>query len=386
MSNVYEEWIASIPSQFRGQPNIESIIKAFSKQMEEVIAVNKQLKEIVDIDTAIGRNLDMIGTIVNASRKEAYILLNRELDTVITDELYRNVLRFQALKNNSNATYADIMKGLHLLWGGAAKIKYAEAVREPASIEISIADITSDETDPALIRPMVIRPGGVKILFRSTYTDKADLVSWERFCNVSLSYEKNHRWNGAYHWGNSIQWHSEGVTFAHYYDGAYTFNGDLTHQADGAKYNYYDGNNRFNGKINWGSFTEKEDIDLADAILLNQAKRKMLRSRFDGETTCAIAGFVFGIGLGSDGKAYTPDEDQTELRNEIVRKPLDNKTRVNDGCYRYTGMLNELEGNGQYISEIGLIDEDGDIVCIKTFDKKIKNKEAEMTFRIDDMF
>lgn len=81
------------------------------------------------------------------------------------------------------------MKGMYLLWGDA-KIKYAEAIREPASIEISIAEITTDETDPALIRPMVIRPGGVKILFRSSYTDKIDMVSWERFGNCKLSYEK----------------------------------------------------------------------------------------------------------------------------------------------------------------------------------------------------
>lgn len=385
MSETFNEWLQNIPCQFRGQHNIEALISAFSKQIDEVLQVNDQLKNIVDIDTAKGKNLDMIGTIVNASRKKAYILLNRDAEAVIDDEMYRNVLRFQALKNNSNATYADIMKGMYLLWGDA-QIKYAEAIREPASIEISIADTTTDETDPALIRPMVIRPGGVKILFRSTYTDPADLSSWERFCHVSLSYEKNHRWNGAYHWNGAIQWHPEGVTFSNYFDGSVSFNGEIRFQADGVKYNYYDGANRFNGKINWGSFTEKEDIDLSDAILLNQAKRKMLKSRFDPDTSCVVAGFVFGTGYGKDNKPYEPDPDQTSLLNEIVRKPLDSKVRVNDGCYRYTGMLNEIEGNGQYISEIGLIDEDGEIICIKTFNKKIKNKEAEMTFRIDDMF
>jgi hypothetical protein len=339
----------------------------------------------VDIDTAQGTNLDMLGDVVNISRKEAYILLNREVDTYITDEMYRNVLRFQALKNNSNATYADIMKGMRLLWGENARIRYAEAVREPASIEISIADITTDETDPALIRPMVIRPGGVKILFRSSYTDKADMTSWERFGHCTLSYEKNHRWNGAYKWDNAIQWHSEGVTFSNYFNGEHTFDGEIKFQADGAKYHYFNGENCFNGSINWGFYTDKEDIDLADAILLNQAKRKMLKSHFDEGTTFMVAGFVFGTGLDTNGKAYTPDENQTELKNEILRKPLDSKMRVSDSCYRYTGMLDELEGNGQYISEIGLVDSDGDTICIKTFDKKIKNKEAEMTFKIDDM-
>ncbi len=278
--STYDDWIANIPFQFRDKPNISAIIKAFSKQLDAVKAVNRQLTEAVDIDTACGMNLDMIGTIVNVTRKDAHVLMNREMSVVITDEMYRNVLRFQALKNNSDATYADIMKGMYLLWGDA-KIKYAEAIREPASIEISIAEITTDETDPALIRPMVIRPGGVKILFRSSYTDKIDMVSWERFGNCKLSYEKNHRWNGAFRWNSAIRWHSDGVTFSNHYDGLCKFDGSITHQADGAKYNYYDGKNRFNGKINWGSFTEKEDIDLADAVLLNQAKRKILKSHFD---------------------------------------------------------------------------------------------------------
>ena len=189
---VYEKWIADIPCQFRGKPNIAAVINAFARQVDDLLEVNRQLKELTDIDTAVGKNLDMLGDVVNVSRKDAYILLNRDMTVEITDNMYRNVLRFQALKNNSDANYADIMKGLYLLWGDA-KIHYAEAVREPASIEISIEDITTDETDPALIRPMVIRAGGVKILFRSSYTDKLNMVSWERFGNCAFAYEKHHR-------------------------------------------------------------------------------------------------------------------------------------------------------------------------------------------------
>ena len=172
---VYDSWVEDIPCQFRGKPNITAIINAFSRQVEELLEVNRQLVELTDLDTAEGKNLDMLGDVVNVSRKDAYVLLNREATVEITDAMYRNVLRFHALKNNSDANYLDIMKGLHLLWSNA-RIHYAEAVREPASIEVSIEDITTDETDPALVRPMVIRAGGVKILFRSSYTDKLDMV------------------------------------------------------------------------------------------------------------------------------------------------------------------------------------------------------------------
>lgn len=383
---VYEKWIADIPCQFRGKPNIASVINAFARQVEDLLEVNRQLKELTDIDTAVGKNLDMLGDVVNVSRKDAYILLNREMTVEITDNMYRNVLRFQALKNNSNANYADIMKGLYLLWGDA-KIHYAEAVREPASIEISIEDITTDETDPALIRPMVIRAGGVKILFRSSYTDKLNMISWERFGNCAFAYEKHHRWNGAFKWDGSIEWHSDGISFPRHWDGEFCFNGENRWNADGIKYHYFNGEHKFDGAIRWGAFTEKEDISLmGDAVLLNQAKRKMLRMRFDGSNGWEIAKFVFGTGLGQDGKPYEPDAEQTELKNEILRKDLDSKMKINDSCYRYSGMLSEIEGNGQYISEIGLVDSDGMLICVKTFDRKQKNLEAEMTFRIDDMF
>ena len=105
--SVYEKWIENIPSQFKDKKNLTAIINAFSRQIEEIIRVNEELTSIVDIDTAFGKNLDMLGDVVNVSRKKAYILLNRDVSVIINDEMYRNVLRFQALKNNSHATYAD---------------------------------------------------------------------------------------------------------------------------------------------------------------------------------------------------------------------------------------------------------------------------------------
>ncbi len=384
---VYEQWISDIPCQFREKHNIAAVINAFARQMEDLITVNKELTSLVDIDTAVGKNLDMLGDVVNVSRKQAYMLLNRDISVVINDDMYRNVLRFQALKNNSHATYADIMKGLYLLWGKDVKIHYAEAIREPASLEISIEDITTDDTDPALVRPMVIRPGGVKILFRSSYTDKMNMTSWERFGNCCVVYEKHHRWNGAFKWDGTIEWHSEGITFPRHWDGEHCYNGEATFGAEGTKYHYFNGENMFDGSTKWGAFTEKEDINLmGDAVLLNQAKRKMLKSRFDNSVRVDIAQFVFGTGLGKDGKPYDPDVEQTELKNEIIRKDIDSRYQISDSCYRYTGFLSEIEGNGQCISEIGLVDSDGMLICIKTFEKKLKNLEAEMTFRIDDMF
>ncbi len=383
--NVYEEWMANIPCQFRDKPNISAVVRAFARQIEDLKEVNRQLREAVDIDTAHGVNLDMLGTIVNVTRKDAYVLMNREMSVVITDEMYRNVLRFQALKNNSDATYADIMKGLYLLWGKDVKIKYAEAVKEPACIEINIADITTDETDPALIRPMVIRPGGVKLFFRSNYLDKIKMSSWEMFGNIELYYIKYHRYNGAFQCNGAIMYCPEDVIFTNRFDGEFQYNRAIQYKADNTKYVEYNGEFRYNGLQQYGAYFERKVIKLGDAVLLNQAKRKMLKMRYDGSSGWKIAGFAFGIGLGDDGKEYEPSADQIELRREIYRKDVEAKARVDEDTYRYTGGLSEIECNGRSISEIGLYDTDGMLLCIKTFPPKKKNKEAEMIFKIDDM-
>ena len=59
---------------------------------------------------------------------------------------------------------------------------------------------------------------------------------------------------------------------------------------------------------------------------------------------------------------------------------------INDTTCRYECTLSESELAGEYISEIGLYDSAGDIVCIKTFTKKGKDGDIEMTYTLDDVF
>ena len=48
--------------------------------------------------------------------------------------------------------------------------------------------------------------------------------------------------------------------------------------------------------------------------------------------------------------------------------------------------LAESELAGKEISEIGLYDTNGDIVCIKTFTRKGKDDDVEQTYVLDDIF
>lgn len=79
-------------------------------------------------------------------------------------------------------------------------------------------------------------------------------------------------------------------------------------------------------------------------------------------------------------------EELTELRHELYRKAIDGYTFIEDTTCRYECTLSEPELAGAYISEIGLYDEDGDILCVKSFKKKGKDDDLEMTYALDDIF
>lgn len=179
LNSLVKEWEDEIPYQFHERPNLHILINAFGRQLTDLQKVFYDLKYNTDLDNAVGKNLDNVGDIVGISRMDAYYLLDLTRYDMMTDGLYRNVLRFECLRKNSDATYADLMKGLHLLWGPDAKISYHEnpptewyngkpwnKKPDPATIRIDLDDVPNDEFPPFMIVPMVIKAAGVKIMFR----------------------------------------------------------------------------------------------------------------------------------------------------------------------------------------------------------------------------
>ena len=91
-------------------------------------------------------------------------------------------------------------------------------------------------------------------------------------------------------------------------------------------------------------------------------------------------------GVNSSGTVIAPAESQSRLNKELFRKAIDGYTFPNDTTCRYECTLAESELAGKEISEIGLYDTNGDIVCIKTFTRKGKDDDVEQTYVLDDIF
>ena len=126
-----------------------------------------------------------------------------------------------------------------------------------------------------------------------------------------------------------------------------------------------------------------------NVIITKKSREKLVKARAGAIVLPKIAGMAFGNGgVGEDGTVIPPVDTQEGLASEIFRKAVDGYSfpEGEEAVCRYQCTLTESELAGEEISEIGLYDEEGDILCVKTFTRKGKDDDVEQTYTIDDIF
>jgi len=124
-----------------------------------------------------------------------------------------------------------------------------------------------------------------------------------------------------------------------------------------------------------------------NVVITKKAREKLVKARAGAIVLPKITGMAFGNGgVDAEGNVIAPAEDQAALVNELYRKEINGYEFIPDTTCRYECTLTEPELAGEEISEAGLYDEDGDIVCIKTFMRKGKDDDVEQTYTLDDIF
>ena len=179
---ILNSWIDDLPQQFQGKQHIEALISAFSRQLEELHGVFKQLDTETDLESAVGKNLDMVGDIVSLTRKEAGLLMGIGMEEpVISDDRYRKLLRYKVLRDTSDCTYNDIMQSIQILWK-TDNIEYFEDPDRPATILIKLRTMNVDsEVDPALGKTLAVKPAGVALVYTINYIVIVENHRMERF-------------------------------------------------------------------------------------------------------------------------------------------------------------------------------------------------------------
>ena len=158
---IKENWLESLPEQFRGQTNIEVIIQSYAEQLEGVAAMFRQLSELRSFDAAVGPQLDGIGDIVVLSRPESALYAGVIDFDVIDDDRYRLFLKYKAMRNSSQCTFPELVAACKLLYN-AETVYFREDEAYPATFFLNIGAKFNAEILKLLQNSqLTIKPAGV---------------------------------------------------------------------------------------------------------------------------------------------------------------------------------------------------------------------------------
>lgn len=125
---------------------------------------------------------------------------------------------------------------------------------------------------------------------------------------------------------------------------------------------------------------------MKDVVTL-AARRKMAQARKGEIALPVIAGIAIGNGaVDGSGSLILPEETDTQLKNELIRREYARCEKLSDVCYRYRMELGADELAGKRINEAALYDAEGDLLAIRVFSDKIKDMDMEMVFEYEDRF
>lgn len=111
--DVREELQPYILTQYSGSPTIVQLLSDFRDNIDPQADINLFIEKVMNIDTAEGIGLDILGRIIGMSRTVQY---GGETIT-LTDALYRRLLMYKAFANISDSTMATMNKMLNMLFG-----------------------------------------------------------------------------------------------------------------------------------------------------------------------------------------------------------------------------------------------------------------------------
>lgn len=126
---------------------------------------------------------------------------------------------------------------------------------------------------------------------------------------------------------------------------------------------------------------------MAQGVITVKGREKLCKAHTGDSTLPKIVKMAFGDGgVDGTGNVIPTTGEETDMRNELLRKDIDGHTFPVPTTARYSIRLDKTELAGENMSEQGLYDEDGDLIAYKTFLPKGKDADMEFVFDMDEIF
>lgn len=183
-------------AQFRYSPNLQKLFHVFFDPYRSLQQALQQNLEQRDLETAKGKQLDGIGDIVGLPRpyinrdgewyfgfrgqsrgkgfsqapiRDLALLTNNQQIQFMSDELYRRLLRWKIIANNSQGTLEDVINACLVLFN-ATQVIVRE--RTPCAVEIQIERKLKDQIMAIEQNPAEWIPVGAGISTTVTFKNK----------------------------------------------------------------------------------------------------------------------------------------------------------------------------------------------------------------------
>lgn len=94
---IYDKIKSLIPEQYKEAENFNRILKIFGEEIDELLDAIEQVRLAFLIDSAVGKQLDILGSIVVIPRNG------------LNDDDYREAIKFKIFQNTSKAKVEDLI-------------------------------------------------------------------------------------------------------------------------------------------------------------------------------------------------------------------------------------------------------------------------------------
>jgi len=129
--------------------------------------------------------------------------------------------------------------------------------------------------------------------------------------------------------------------------------------------------------------------DTTNGVITVTGRKKFCKAHAGDITLPVITHMAWGsAGVDESGQPKAASGNEIGLYNELMKKPIESHIYVNDEetTCRYTATLEKGELTGSEISEMGLFDEEGDLIAYRTFMRKGKDADIPQIYDMDEIF
>ena len=126
---------------------------------------------------------------------------------------------------------------------------------------------------------------------------------------------------------------------------------------------------------------------MAEAMLTEKGREKLCKAHAGDLLLPKIKYIAYGDGGVDENDIPIPvTGKETALREELLRIEIDSHKYPQPTICEYQSGLNKEALANIYISELGIFDEDGDLITYKTFLKKGKDDDMWFYFLLQEIF